>query len=189
MSELIKQLFVCPRTIGAICPSTSFLAKEITSGIDLDTVENVVEIGSGTGAFTGHILDRISPDTNFVAVEINKKVFQVLKNRFPNIKAHNRCASELNNILDEEKMGAADRVISGLPWAAFPNELQEKLLSSIYANMKPKGVFVTFAYLQGLLLPSAHRFKQRLERYFNKVQKGRVVWHNIPPAFVYRCEK
>ena len=190
MSELIKQFFVKPRMIGAMCPSTRFLAKEITSHIGLEKCRSVVEVGPGTGAFTKHIVKKIAPGTRFIAVELNEKVFQVLKKRFPQVRMHNKCASDLDKILYEENIsGGVELIISGLPWAAFTSEQQEDVLSAIYASLKPNGIFTTFAYLQGMILPSAQRFKKRLEYYFSSVQKGRIVWHNIPPAFVYRCKK
>jgi phospholipid N-methyltransferase len=40
-----------------------------------------------------------------------------------------------------------------------------------------------------MVLPSAHKFRKKLDRTFHKVEKGKVVWGNIPPAFVYRCRK
>lgn len=189
MSELIKQFFVRPRTIGALCPSTRFLAKEITKDVGIEEASVVVEIGAGTGAFTQHILDKVSENSNFLAIEINEKVYNVLKSRFPDVKIYNDCASKLSEILHSENLNHVDTIVSGLPWAAFPDSLQTKLLTSIYDNLKPGGTFTTFAYLQGMILPSAHRFKKRLQKYFSEVNKGSVVWTNIPPAFVYRCIK
>lgn len=189
MSELIKQFFVNPRTIGALCPSTPFLAKEITSNIGLEKKRCVVEIGPGTGAFTKHIMEGISPDATFLAVEINEKVYDVFKRKFPTVKAYNRCASELDQILESENVDKVDAIVSGLPWAAFPHDLQNKLLDSIIKNLQDDGVFTTFAYLQGMVLPSARRFRKKLKSIFSEVKVGKVVWHNIPPAFVYRCSK
>jgi hypothetical protein len=49
------------------------------------------------------------------------------------------------------------------------------------------GQFVTFAYLQGLILPAAQRFRKLLKQYFSEVSTSRTVWLNVPPAFIYRC--
>ena len=53
--------------------------------------------------------------------------------------------------------------------------------------LKPGGQFVTFAYLQGLLLPAAKRFRGLLEQTFRQVTTSRVVWKNVPPALAYYC--
>jgi len=189
MSELIKQFFFNPRTIGAMCPSTSLLGKEITTNAGIENSSVVVEVGAGTGAFTKHIIKKIPPKTNFFAVEINEQVCKILKERFPSEKIYNCCISKLPEILKEHKLKHVDTFISGLPWAVFPDKLQNELLKIIYDNLKPGGHFVTFAYLQGMVLPSAHKFKNKLSNTFNSVEKGKVVWGNIPPAFVYRCRK
>ncbi len=55
--------------------------------------------------------------------------------------------------------------------------------------MPEGGVFVTFAYLQGLVLPSGKKFKHNLKKYFSHVERSEVVWGNVPPAIVYRCLK
>jgi phospholipid N-methyltransferase len=189
MSELIKQFFFNPRTIGAMCPSTALLGKEITTNAGIENSSVVVEVGAGTGAFTKHIIERIPPKSHFFAVEINEQVCKILKNRFPDEKIYNCCISKLPEILEEHNLQTVDSFISGLPWAVFPDKLQDDLLKIIYDNLKPGGSFVTFAYLQGMVLPSAHKFKNKLMKTFHSVEKGRVVWGNIPPAFVYRCKK
>jgi phospholipid N-methyltransferase len=67
--------------------------------------------------------------------------------------------------------------------------LQDRLIDSILEILRPGGRFVTFAYLQGLLLPAGHAFSRKLQSRFRKVKKTRTVWRNLPPAFVYVAEK
>lgn len=55
--------------------------------------------------------------------------------------------------------------------------------------LKPGGKFLSFAYLQGLLLPAGMRFKRKLYARFNNVTKTRTIWLNIPPGFVYCAKK
>jgi len=40
-----------------------------------------------------------------------------------------------------------------------------------------------------MLVRSAWVFRKMLRGTFNEVHVGRVVWRNMPPAFVYRCVK
>ena len=54
-------------------------------------------------------------------------------------------------------------------------------------DVRPGGRFATFAYLQGLLVPPGQKFRRRLDDYFTRVERSRVVWWNLPPAFVYRA--
>jgi phospholipid N-methyltransferase len=41
----------------------------------------------------------------------------------------------------------------------------------------------------GVVAPAAWRFKKKLYAKFDKVETSRIVWSNIPPAFIYICEK
>ncbi len=91
--------------------------------------------------------------------------------------------------LNELGLKECDCIICGLPWASFSKNLQNELLDTIINVLKPGGRFLTFAYLQGLLLPAGIRFKKTLATRFKKVTTTRTVWMNIPPAFVYCAEK
>ena len=91
--------------------------------------------------------------------------------------------------MKEEKINSIDVIISGLPWASFPTELQNEVLGTIFNSLAPGGVFTTFAYLQGFLMKGAHRFRALLKDKFDQVETSKTVWRNFPPAFVYRCRK
>jgi phospholipid N-methyltransferase len=186
---ILKQFFKAPRSIGAVCPSSPKLCRKIATGVGLERARVVVELGPGTGAITPIILDMKHPECLFFAVELNDEIITVFRKRFPSVKVYQDCASNLPKMLKKEGVGKADLIISGLPWTTFPVKLQEKILKSIDASLAPGGVFTTFAYLQGLLLPSSGNFKKLLRHHFAKVERSQVVWTNIPPAFVYRCTK
>jgi len=186
---IFGQFFTKPMTTGAICASSPELSKLITEGIGVENASCVVELGPGTGAVTGFIAKAISDKTKFFAVELNRDMYVAIKHRFPNVKVYNDCASNLPELLAKEGFAHADSIISGLPWASFPDELQEDILSAIVKALPVGGSFATFAYLQGTLLPAGRNFKKRLKRHFSKVEKSKVIWFNIPPAFVYRCWK
>jgi phospholipid N-methyltransferase len=59
----------------------------------------------------------------------------------------------------------------------------------ILDNLNDGGYFTTFAYIQGVFIPSARRFRKFLSESFSSVETSRVIWSNLPPAFVYRCRK
>ena len=87
------------------------------------------------------------------------------------IKLYNDNAANLSDILAKiEHISELDAVISGLPWASFPEKIQIAILDAVYDNLKSGGIFNTFAYLQGLFLPTGMRFRKLLNRYFFKNQ-------------------
>ena len=80
-------------------------------------------------------------------------------------------------------------IVCGLPWASFDARRQDALMSATVDALGEGGQFVTFAYLQGLMLPAGRRFAGRLNDWFSRVSRSPVVWRNLPPAFVYQCTK
>lgn len=157
--------------------------------IHIESAANIVELGSGTGVITSKILASMHPESNFIALELDTHIFQLFKRHWPHVKIYNESAEDLTLILHKEKVASVDVIISGLPWAAFPSKLQIYILDEVVKSLAPGGYFTTFAYVQGMLLPSARRFTKLLEQNFSSVETSRTIWNNIPPAFVYRCQK
>jgi phosphatidylethanolamine/phosphatidyl-N-methylethanolamine N-methyltransferase len=178
-----------PRSIGAIAPSSTFLADEIVSGIDLAKCRTVLEYGPGTGALTSRVLDAVSPDCRVLAIEMNPRFAEDLRSRFPQLEVHVGNVADVRAICDLYGIEQADCIVAGLPWAVFSEEMQREFLDAMMTVLKPGGRFATFAYVQGLLMPPARRFARLLKDHFTEVKRGRVVWRNIPPAFVYRCRR
>ncbi len=176
-----------PTTVGAVAPSSSYLAEEILRGIGLPEASVIVEYGPGTGVFTQKILATKSGGARLIAVEKNPKFAAHIRYRFPTVELLEGSVADLPACFARLGVGHADCVVSGLPWASFSGWEQERLLKATAAVLRPGGHFVTFAYIHGLLLPEARRFRERLRRQFRTVRTSRVVWRNLPPAFVYRC--
>ncbi|MEK6766628.1 MAG: methyltransferase domain-containing protein [Planctomycetota bacterium] len=187
--QFLKQFVLHTTKTGAIAPSSNGLADLITDTADLHNTSAVIEFGTGTGVFTEKILQKIPDETRFFALEINPDFVAATRKRCPEAVVYHDSASNAKKYLAEFGINECDCIICGLPWAAFSEELQNELLDTIIDVLKPGGKFLTFAYLQGLLLPAGMRFKKKLSSRFNKVTKTRTVWLNFPPAFVYCAEK
>ncbi len=187
--SIITQFVKNPKTTGAIAPSSSFLSKKIISGLNFKDAQTIVELGPGTGAITAFIEKELNEHNKFFGIELNEDIYHFVSNRFPNQKFYLDSASNLPKILKKENLDLVDIIISGLPWAAFHDELQDSILDAILESLKEGGIFTTFAYLHGSILPAAKSFKQKLHKYFSHVEKSNIVWRNIPPAYVYKCHK
>ena len=157
--------------------------------IDWPNLQAVVEYGPGTGSFTRAILEAKRRESRCFAIELEPAFVAILKRRFPGVVVHQDSVANVRALCDREGIEQVDAIISGLPWAAFPESLQTQFLDAAMSVLKPGGQFVTFAYLQGLLLPAGKRFRRMLQRYFAEVGTSGVVWFNLPPAFVYRCRR
>ena len=187
--KLYKNFIRDPRTTGIVVPSSRHLAHEMTSGVGIENASSIIEIGPGTGSFTSLIRERMRPGTRYFAVEINRELCDSFALRFPDMKIFNRDAAHLREIMDGEGMSHADLIVSGLPWASLPLSVQDNVLNAISSTMSPHGCFTTYAYIQGFMLPAAHRFRNRLKDHFRHISTSRVVWRNLPPAFAYRCRR
>jgi phosphatidylethanolamine/phosphatidyl-N-methylethanolamine N-methyltransferase len=178
-----------PSEVGAIVPSSSYLTTEIVRQAGVRNANVIVEFGPGTGSFTREILRQKKENAIFFGIEANCSLVKTLRRKFPKANIIAGSAENTLSILKKDNQSEADCIVSGLPWAAFPPSLQDKLLEAAIASLRPGGRFTTFAYLHGLLLPAGQRFREKLQETFSKVHLGRIIWKNIPPAFVYRCIK
>jgi len=149
----------------------------------------VVELGPGTGAFTRLILDRIGPETLFLALELDGACVKRLREHLHGLEIHQDSAEHLERHLKRLGVESADYVISGLPWSNMRRQVQDRILDAVVRSLAPKGVFTTFAYIHAAWLPTALRFRRRLREHFGSVRTSRIVWKNLPPAYVYRCRR
>jgi phospholipid N-methyltransferase len=178
-----------PGQTGAIAPSSSYLTAEIVRQAGVRKADTIVEFGPGTGSFTREILRQKKENAFFVGIEMNPRLVEILRQNLPDANIISDSAENTPAILKNHHLNEADCIVSGLPWASFSPELQDKMLTAAVQSLRPGGRFTTFAYLQGLLLPSGQRFRKKLRETFSKVHSGRIIWKNMPAAFVYRCVK
>ncbi|MBB5083993.1 class I SAM-dependent methyltransferase [Nonomuraea endophytica] len=170
-------------------PSGKALARQITSPIPAMGQPVVVELGSGTGAFSRAIQERLDGRGRHLALDVNERFTALLAERFTGLDAVTADARDLAAILAERGFGQADAIISGLPWASFRQERQRELLDAVVDALSPEGAFTTFAYIHARQFTPARRFRRLLADRFEEVVLGRTVWANLPPALVYHCRR
>jgi phospholipid N-methyltransferase len=187
--DFLAEFLRTPGRVGAIAPSSKGLARMMVSAVDPRSPSVVVEFGPGTGPFTEAILRKLGPGSRLIAIEQNDAFAGLLRKKFPDLDLVHGSVEALPQILEARGGLPADFIISGLPWASFDWPLQHRILSAAAKGLRPGGHFATFAYVHGLLLPAAWRFRRLLRATFAEVRQSQVVWRNLPPAFVYHCRK
>lgn len=180
----LKDVVRRPSEMGAIAPSGAELAYRMVDAAQIAPHHVVVELGAGTGSITRAIRDR-APTAPLLALEPGRELAAVLRAKFPDVEVSERLAQELPAILGEWGHPAVDRVLSGLPWTIWPREVQEDILRAVTSKMRPDGRLVTFTYVHSQVLPGADRLKELLGRFFERVERTRIAWRNVPPAFAY----
>lgn len=187
--KFLSEFVTHPGSVGAIWTSSRYLRRKMLEWIDWENAHVIIEYGPGTGVFTDHILLSMRADAKFFAIEINPAFTEMLRQRLPSVQVYQDSVQHVQDICRLEGVTQVDAIISGLPWALIPDHAQDGYLDATLEVLKPQGQFVTFAYLTGLVLPEAKRFKTKLNQRFASVQKSEVSWLNVPPAFVYRCRR
>ncbi|MGD8189023.1 class I SAM-dependent methyltransferase [Brevibacillus ginsengisoli] len=168
-----------PRQIGSITPSSSALSRMMLEPIQWEDGKVIVELGAGTGVFTRAIQQRRSKESCFVLFEKDEYLRQRLCEQLNDVSCFPD-ASELSEVLASEGVQEADYIVSGLPFANFSLEQRETIMTQVHSSLKQDGLFITFQY--------SLQMKESLQRKFSKV-KIKLVVGNLPPAFVYVCQK
>lgn len=190
--NFLAEFFRSPTSIGAIAPSGKQLCRKMVEMVDMPNVKVAVEYGPGTGPCTEQIIPALAPGAKFFAVELNERLAAACRRRCPTAKVHVRSATEISEICVEEGLAAencVDAVFSCVPWASFPEKLQNEILSATMRVLKPGGVMVAFGYHVGLVTPAGRRFAKLLKKTFRTVERSGPILINLPTAFVYRCVK
>lgn len=176
-SEYIKNV----RTVGAILPSTRYLAKKMIAHVSFSTANVIVEYGPGTGVFTEAILQRKHDSTVLIVIEQNKAFFDILCQRYAhyeNVFIEHDSAENIKKILKKHGQKQADYIISGLPFAALPAAVSDAILHSTVHVLTKQGSFVTFQYTM--------LKKNFMHGFFKHINVTRE-YRNIPPAYIFLC--
>ncbi|MDY6069686.1 MAG: methyltransferase domain-containing protein [Opitutales bacterium] len=168
--------FICkflanPKTTGALCPSSCFLARQMAANCPESGL--IIELGAGSGSVTSEILKKAQV-SRVRSVELDKNLCGILKNKFPNLQVVNDSAENIAEIANNEKIGA---VISSLPLLNIPEPVVRNILNAVESTLPKGGIFVQFTY----------NLRKKPEQLgFTKMRhlKTKFVYLNIPPARV-----
>jgi phosphatidylethanolamine/phosphatidyl-N-methylethanolamine N-methyltransferase len=185
----VSAAFRRPGTVGAIVPSSARLAEVLASVVPRNGSPVVVELGPGTGAVSDVITARLPATARHLAVELDPAMVGYLRRTRPELEVVPGDAAHLAVLLVERGVTRVDAVVCGLPWALFDEDTQRNILDEVSRVIGGSGAFTTFAYLHGMTLGAARRFRRTVRATFDEVVVSATVWRNVPPAFVYVCRR
>ena len=114
-----------PAAIGSISPSSVFLAKKIVQFIPTDDdgqARRYLEVGAGTGAFTGELIKKMKANDQLDIVELDPYFCKLLKEKFKKPQVHVHCVP-----IEQWKPDYQyDAIVSGLPLNSFPPRTGKK---------------------------------------------------------------
>src|ERR1017187_1250417 len=179
-------------TVAAISPSSKYLATAMLEPLSLANARVVLELGGGTGAITLALLDQLPAHATLLVFEINPRFFDCLRRSIsdPRMILINSSAENLDSELPRRGIQQVDAVISSLGLAFMPECERQALFQRLSPFLHTKSVFTQFQYIHGLQFVGGRlcrlNLRPLLNRYFGSVQ-SRIVWRNLPPAFVFTC--
>ncbi|MDI6764656.1 MAG: methyltransferase domain-containing protein [Thermodesulfobacteriota bacterium] len=192
LRTFVPEAFRDFRTIAAVAPSSGHLARAMLKPLPLRRASTVVELGAGTGAMTQVLLNLLPDDATLIAFEINSRFFHYLKNKFsdPRLVLLNVSAEKLGRELRRLGCKRIDAAVSSLGLGYMAEPQRHTILREISSFLNHRGVFTHFQYIHGLQFSHGQLFRfneiRLLRQYFGSVHR-RVIWRNLPPAFVFIC--
>jgi phospholipid N-methyltransferase len=175
-----RNFFKHPSMLGSIVPSSPFLVKDLMAQIAWDRARLVVEFGPGVGTITREVLKRMRPDAVLVVIELNPDFVKHLSDTIsdPRLRVVYGSAADVRRILIEQGLGAADYIISSIPYSIMPGPLRQEIIAESRLALKPQGSLLVFQYTRTIL--------PYLESSFSSVSLNFQLF-NILPALIFHC--
>jgi phosphatidylethanolamine/phosphatidyl-N-methylethanolamine N-methyltransferase len=170
-----------PLAVGALLPSSPFLARAVARNVLIGSDDAVVELGAGTGSVTKALLKAGLPADRLFIVEIDADMCTYLRRYFPQAQIIHGDASRLRDILPSKWHGKVSTVISGIPMITLPDDVQARLIRSWLGELRPGGRLLQYTY--SLISPIPQK------KFGLKCRRAGMTFLNVPPASVFKYEK
>src|SRR3954464_275801 len=177
----IRRWLANPLKVGALLPSSPFLAKLVARAVKLGPDDVVVEVGAGTGAVTKGLLKSGIPADRLFVIEIDTDMCTYLRRQMPQVQVIHGDAGQLAEILPSRWHGKVSTVVSGIPMITLPVDAQQRLIRSWFGMMKPGGQMLQYTYSLVSPIPE-------VKHGLNGRRQG-MTFLNVPPASVFAYEK
>jgi Phospholipid N-methyltransferase len=172
--------FAKPALVGAICPSSRWLAAAMADAAH--GARMLVELGAGTGAITEALVAH-HPAVPLVAVELQEGLAALLQQRFAQIDVRRAAA---HDVLAELNRPAPPRtvLVSSLPFQSLPPPWRERTIAAVVAFLRTDAqrrlVQYTYRLKEPFELPGDSKLR------WTRVQR---VWRNAPPASLWSLQR
>lgn len=176
-----RRIFRYPAKIGAVCPSSRFLANKMVSLLP-EKIETLLELGAGTGAITRKLYQ--TDYKQLVIFEYDSQFCDHLKKHYPGAIVINDTIECLNQYRQIQHWPVVNAIVSSIPLLNFSKSVKIQILTELLAVMPVGGTLVQFTY--GINNPAVDMTSD----WHNAVEtSAHKVWLNIPPATVWCYQK
>lgn len=180
------------QTTASVAPSSPQLVSAMVEHVPDVPAPVVVEFGAGTGAMTCALLEHLPADGRLFVFEINPRFVKHLKEKFsdPRMTLINASVENVDSELRSRGVRRVDAVVSSLGLSFMSPELRSTIFDRLMPFVHEKTVLTQYQYLVAMQISDGHirRMDVRplLRRYFGSIE-SRIVWFNLPPAYVFTC--
>lgn len=183
--RFLRSFVKSPGRIGAVLPSSRYLANLLVGDLSsLRAGDTVVEYGPGTGPITRVIAERLPAGVEYLGIELNPHFVELLERRFPRLRFAQGSAADVGALLARFDLSKPARIISGIPFASLPADVQAGIAHGTREALREDGEFRTFQYAHAYVLPTARRFRSMMRSLFGEFVRLGPVFRNVPPAYV-----
>jgi phosphatidylethanolamine/phosphatidyl-N-methylethanolamine N-methyltransferase len=176
-ARFLKNWVESPLKLGAVTPSSVFLARAMAARVDPSVPGPVVEIGPGTGPVTQALIARGIAEERLILVEFNPEFCELLRKRFPKALVIEGDAYALGATLAGILTEPAAAIVSSLPLTTRKTPERLALIDCAFQMMQAGAPFVQFTYAMVSPIPV------KRARVLAKVSDW--VLRNLPPARVW----
>ena len=173
-----RQWLRSPKSMGAVIPSSRALARAVSREIIWQPGQVIVELGAGTGAISQGLIESGLPPEALTMIELDRPLFEYLRDRFPKVRVINGDATRLLDILRQQGISDVSTVISGIPMVTMPLAFQRAIIEQSFAALIPGGCLLQYTYSPISPIPA--------KKLGVEARPVRFVMRNLPPATVWR---
>lgn len=180
-----------PMHVGALLPSSRFLARALLGGVPFGAGDFVLEYGPGTGSVTQFLRHSVRNGVRYLGIERDPKLHSLLVQRYPEMQFHLGSCEDVVSILKARNLPRPVFIVSGIPWASLPPKMQERIIQGTKEILAPGGEFRTFQYVLSYGMTKAKKFRAKMTGLFDDFRRIGPIFRNVPPAYVlaYRQEE
>ena len=175
MLIFLKAWIKNPITMGAVAPSSQYLAHEMVSHCEADRPGIIIELGAGTGVVTAALLQKGVSPQRLVVLEYSPVLVDKLRRQFPNICVLEGSAINLVRLLKDDSRPIY-AIVSSLPLRAFSQGMTKTVLEQITTLLPSHSKYIQFTY-------SLRKTRYTELAHYYLIASKRI-WRNLPPARV-----
>ena len=168
-----------PLKVGALMPSSRWLAHCMARQLDLEKPGMVIELGAGTGAVT-HALLEVVPPERLIIIERDPNLCAILSSQFPDLNIICADAAELDEVIEKHKIKRLNAIVSSLPLLGMPKAVRTAITEQMAMAVEHHGIIIQFTYG-----PRSPINRDAMRHHHITGKRMKTIIANIPPAHVW----